>query len=209
MKCHLWWCDVHREGWRLRSSTDKHRRSLAKNMYSSLNIEGLHKEEHGVLCAACHYYTHVSWCKLIGWIALFFCTLIKGNGIPCSFCAGVFLSVWSKRHRTLDRSLLSLCFPLICSLYYWRRHTSSYLLLVLDCLIFYQISLNALEKVNRREQKATDRIHSTIKFPQFTEQDIVFYFIHMNLPLGNFTSLKSCTICRASSKGILVFAVAY
>lgn len=42
-----------------------------KNMSSSLNIEGLQEEEHGVLCAACHYYTHADWCKLIGSMAPF------------------------------------------------------------------------------------------------------------------------------------------
>lgn len=47
------------------------------------------------------------------------------------------------------------------------------------------------------------------KMLQFTAHDIVFYVIHRNLPSGIFASLKSRTICRASSKGILVFAVAY
>lgn len=47
------------------------KKTKKNNMYSSLNIEGLQEEEHGVLCAACHYYTHVDWCKLIGSIVPF------------------------------------------------------------------------------------------------------------------------------------------
>lgn len=73
-------------------------------MYPALNIEGLHKEEHGVLCAACHYYPHVGWCKLIGWIALFFCPLIKGkpfrNGSCVAFVQTAFTETSSVRPET-------------------------------------------------------------------------------------------------------------
>lgn len=98
--------------------TDAHRRSLAKNMYSSLNIEGLHKEEHGVLCAACHYYTHVGWCKLIGSIALSFsvCWLKEMGYLLDTAPAFTY-----RNTRIVNRSLCALlCVALVlCSLHYF------------------------------------------------------------------------------------------
>lgn len=78
MKCHLWWCDVHREGWHLRSLTDTRRCSLPKKRVPCFKY-WRPTWGTGVLCAACHYYSHVGWCKLIGWIELFLCVLIKGE----------------------------------------------------------------------------------------------------------------------------------
>ena len=75
--------------------------------------------------------------------------------------------------------------------------------------LFMKFGVNVTHTGMRMELNTTDRIHCTIKILQFSQYDIVFSVIQRNLPLGSFTSLKLRTVCRASSKGILVFAVAY
>lgn len=98
---------------------------------------------------------------------------------------------------------------------HWLQDTDYFFFLLLSFIIKIlnnyceEKAVRATETGSWREWKAADREHRPMKIPQFTQHDIVFYVIHRNLPAGDFTSFKSCTIYRASSKGVLAFAVAY
>ena len=195
------------------------KKKTKNNMYSSLNIEGLQEEEHGVLCAACHYYTHVDWCKLIGSIAPFLLVcwlkemgylIWKWTCCCCSYLQSLFhiISITIKRINLLKLHPLTKKTMLIFipCVRFWLND---------EDLILRAVVSAAKQQAARRERNASDREKTQQhkkkikKMLQFTAHDIVFYVIHRNLPSGVFTSLKSRTICRASSKGILVFAVAY